>query len=197
MVARIVVDARISSRLLPGNQTAHSPALNSRSGFQRVRRALGFIRFSRARPAETCSKHMSAATLATDQGIDDIGGATFQRCPHPWHRNHRRRLSGAAGRTRSAFVASHCGHGGIRRRSWGRTSLILEVTRSGSLCIAPLIRPTASGQRGIRRITQFAFGVQPVVNIVPILSTPVAVQVECALGDVALGQHWRDRCRGR
>ena len=35
------------------------------------------------------------------------------------------------------------------------------------------------------------------VNIVPILSTPVAVQVECALGDVALGQHWRDRRRGR
>jgi hypothetical protein len=146
---------------------------------------------------EQCSKHMFAATLATDQGLDDIGGATFQRCPHPWHRNHRRRLSGAAGRTRSAFVASHFGHGGIRRRSWGRTSLIREATRSGSLCIAPLIRPTVSGERGIRRITQFAFGVQPVVNIVPILSTPVAIQVECALGDVALGQHWRDRCRGR
>jgi hypothetical protein len=35
------------------------------------------------------------------------------------------------------------------------------------------------------------------LDIVPILSTPIAVQLECTLGDAALGQHWRDRYRGR
>ena len=61
-----------------------------------------------------------------------IGGATLQRFPQPRHRNHRRRLSGATARMRSALAASHCGHGGIRRRSW-RLGSVRAVMKSGSL----------------------------------------------------------------
>jgi hypothetical protein len=34
---------------------------------------------------------------------------------------------------------------------------------------------------------QLAFGGQPIVHIVPVLATSIAVQLECAPGDIALG----------
>jgi hypothetical protein len=41
--------------------------------------------------------------------------------------------------------------------------------------------------RESRRETQVVFGVQPVINIVPVLTTAFAVQLERWPGDVALG----------
>lgn len=44
-----------------------------------------------------------------------------------------------------------------------------------------------SRDRAIRRTTQLAFGVQPVINVVPNLATAFAVHLEDTPGDIALG----------
>ena len=74
----------------------------------------------------------------------------LQRCPHPRHRNHRRRLSVATDGTRSALAASHCGHGGITRRSL-RCGLVGGAPRSRCLCMAPSSRGATLSRTGSTR----------------------------------------------
>jgi hypothetical protein len=110
-------------------------------------------------------------------------GADDKMLSKSGHRPHRRLICRATCSIRSscrAFRGSRreCAPAAVDRGMSSRVSSILW-----------------SCGRWIGRITRFAFGGQPVVNIVTVLAPAIAVQLERTPGDVAFGHTGQDRHR--